>query len=799
MLAAKGLPTNPDAERFLLGSILLDSQQYALVAGLVQADDFSLEKHRRIFRRLGELDQRGEKIDRITLANELMKHNELDSCDGLTYLVSLDDGLPQIPNLDAYCKIVREKATLRRAIFACQGVINRCLLGEEGATDILAEAERVLQNLQEGHSEPQGWIEIGKVPQSTSGGLNAILCPSPSQRGASTPWSRLDRTLCGLKPGELVIVAGRPSMGKAQPLSSLILTTCGWKSMGEIEIGDDLVSPDGKRSIVIARHPQPRQQIYRITFSDGRSTECTGEHLWRVHRRDWKEKYKTFTTAELILKLRAKRNYKRISIPLPDVRFRPVKVKIHPWVLGLLLGDGCLCNHISFTSADAHIVRKMERNISPYGLKVSVVSGKYQYSIVQSRPIHKSGVFGPLPNVLQEKLKSMGLWGTDCFTKFIPEEYLKNSRRVRMEVLRGLLDSDGTVGLDGAISLTTVSRRLAEGAQELVRSLGGWCKIIPRRKRHQNQNGYGAVSFHVSIRHPRGHEFFSLPRKQILACNRRYRPSLTITSIDPVREEEAQCITVSHPDGLYITDNFIVTHNSIVGMQLAYHAAEEKRGAAVISLEMSKVSLFRRTVAAIGSVDAHRMQMGTLTPEERRRASQAAQSLSDAPLWIDDSRARTIPQILSAVRKLAMRYPLQLLVVDHLQLMLGLGKRENRREEISDITHAFSHLSKDMGITVVLLSQLNRKCEEDQRRPQLSDLKECGTIEEDADVVLFVHREEQYRKRDPALRGKAEFIVAKHRNGPTGLIPMLFQHGYQRFVEPVEDHDGLTRSPVDRD
>src|SRR5215831_16846033 len=127
----KGLPTNVDAERFVLGSILLDDRFYVQAAGTLEADDFSLEKHRRIFRRMGELQERGEKIDRVTVANELMKFNELEACDGLSYLVSLDDGLPQIPNVDSYVKLVKDAAVLRSIIFASQHMINRCMMAEE--------------------------------------------------------------------------------------------------------------------------------------------------------------------------------------------------------------------------------------------------------------------------------------------------------------------------------------------------------------------------------------------------------------------------------------------------------------------------------------------------------------------------------------------------------------------------------------------------------------------------------------------------------------------------------------------
>src|ERR1039457_134524 len=145
----KGLPTNVDAERFVLGSIMLDDSFYVQAAGTLEGDDFSLEKHRRIFRRMGELQDRGEKIDRVTVANELMKFGELEACDGLSYLVSLDDGLPRIPNLESYIRIVKDKSILRRIIFTSQHMMNRCLADEEQPEEILAGAEETLLKLGE--------------------------------------------------------------------------------------------------------------------------------------------------------------------------------------------------------------------------------------------------------------------------------------------------------------------------------------------------------------------------------------------------------------------------------------------------------------------------------------------------------------------------------------------------------------------------------------------------------------------------------------------------------------------------
>jgi replicative DNA helicase len=208
----RGLPVNLDAERFVLGSILMDDGLFVQVAGILQPDDFSLEKHRRIFNRMAELQDRGEKIDRITLANELMKHNQLESCDGLTYLVSLDDGLPHISNLDSYARIVKDKATLRRIIFASQKLIDRCMIGEDEPEEILAGAEETLLNLSQ-YRGNAGLLTPEEVIEE-QGGVNTFLDPARRLKGLSTGYVKLDEMTGGLRGGDLIILAARPAMGK---------------------------------------------------------------------------------------------------------------------------------------------------------------------------------------------------------------------------------------------------------------------------------------------------------------------------------------------------------------------------------------------------------------------------------------------------------------------------------------------------------------------------------------------------------------------------------------------------------
>ncbi len=209
----KGLPANIDAERFILGSVLLDDARFIEIAGVIVQEDFALEKHRRIFMRMAELHERGERIDRVTVANELLRYNELESVDGLSYLVSLDDGLPHISNLESYIRIVRDKATLRRIAMASQHLMNRALLAEEDPGAILAGAEETLLRLGEARTE-RGLMTPREVIQNYQGGINAFLDPSKRIKGISTGFTKLDEMTGGMHGGELIILAARPSMGK---------------------------------------------------------------------------------------------------------------------------------------------------------------------------------------------------------------------------------------------------------------------------------------------------------------------------------------------------------------------------------------------------------------------------------------------------------------------------------------------------------------------------------------------------------------------------------------------------------
>jgi len=209
----RGLPSNVDAEQLVLGAILLEESSFIVVAGTLEPEDFSVEKHRRIFAAMDALSESGEKIDRVTVANELMRRGYLESVGGLSYLVSLDDGLPQIYNLESYARIVKDKSMLRRIIISSQKLIERCMLDQEDPTAILADAEESLLKMGDVGSR-KDLLNPGDIIEQFDGGLNAFLDPSKRIKGISTGYLKMDEMLSGLHPGELLILAARPAMGK---------------------------------------------------------------------------------------------------------------------------------------------------------------------------------------------------------------------------------------------------------------------------------------------------------------------------------------------------------------------------------------------------------------------------------------------------------------------------------------------------------------------------------------------------------------------------------------------------------
>jgi len=220
-------------------------------------------------------------------------------------------------------------------------------------------------------------------------------------------------------------------------------------------------------------------------------------------------------------------------------------------------------------------------------------------------------------------------------------------------------------------------------------------------------------------------------------------------------------------------------------------ALRQRKPVAIFSLEMSKESLLLRLLASEARVDAHKFRTGHLSQEDwRSKITPTLARLGEAPLWIDDSASATVLEMGAKARRLMRDRGLALVIIDYLQLIVptGISRSSNRQEEVSGISRALKGLAKELKIPVVVLSQLTRAPEREERKPQLADLRESGAIEQDADVVLFINRPNFYKSDLPEEeRAKAELIIAKQRNGPTGVLNFVFLARHTRFEEAAPE------------
>jgi replicative DNA helicase len=219
------------------------------------------------------------------------------------------------------------------------------------------------------------------------------------------------------------------------------------------------------------------------------------------------------------------------------------------------------------------------------------------------------------------------------------------------------------------------------------------------------------------------------------------------------------------------------------GLDIARSAAIKHKMATVLfSLEMSRTEITMRLLSAEASIQLQNMRKGTMRDEDWTRLARTMGEVSDAPLFIDDSPNMSLMEIRAKCRRLKQRHNLRLVIIDYLQLMSSGKRVESRQQEVSEFSRALKLLAKELEVPVIAISQLNRGSEQrTDKRPQMSDLRESGSIEQDADMVILLHRESMYERESPR-EGEADLIVAKHRNGPTDTITVAFQGHYSRFT-----------------
>jgi replicative DNA helicase len=752
-------PHSAEAEMCVVASMMLNKEMIGEIATVITRDDFFQADHQIIFECLVKLYEQNRPVDAMIVREELSKRGLLDEIGGTAYLATVVNTVPSAAHGVHYAGIVREKSLLRQLISASNDILRDSYGPQESAELVLDKAEKRIFDI------AQRKVSGAMVPMEKV--LHEVfeMIESKGQRGVETGFYELDDMMNGLQNGEMIIVAARPSMGKAQPLDANVLTTAGWKPMGELAVGDALASVDGQPSTVAAIYPQGRRQVYRVTFADGRSTECCAEHLWRVYSPASPEG-QVLSTDRLTRMLGDESWRGRLSVDRFTGHFgSDANLPIDPWLLGLLLGNARLGGVADDLSVDALALDGAEAGILAWAFAVGPTSVGNPDVGPALRP-DWYGIDRSSPRPVGVALQLLGLAGKAADATFVPAEYSAASRDARLRLLAGLLGDEAEQAADGSVRFVTRSRRLAADAVDLARSVGGVGCL--------STQGSGLYACELGQWSPAG--------------DRR----VGVVSIEPTRVTEAQCIAVTHPSRLYVTDDFVVTHNTAFAMNIVEHVAADGRlPVAVFSLEMSKQQLAQRMLCSRGQIDAHKLRRGMLQAHDYQHLANVVGELAKAPIWVDDSPGLTILDLRAKARRLKMQQDVKLIMIDYMQLMDNPGV-ESRQQQISEISRGIKAVARELNVPVICLSQLNRGSEgRDGHRPRMSDLRESGSIEQDADVVALLHREDYYRMSEPDFQpdNVAEVIIAKQRNGPTGTVKLAFMNKTTRFENLSTQND----------
>ncbi|MFT4087094.1 MAG: PhoH family protein [Gordonia sp. (in: high G+C Gram-positive bacteria)] len=361
--------------------------------------------------------------------------------------------------------------------------------------------------------------------------------------------------------------------GRAQPLSTRVLTPVGYRKIGDIEVGDEVIGSNGRPTEVLGVYPQGFKGIVRLTAQDGATTLCSEDHLWSVYTRSDRRRGKgprVLMAKEMIGNLRAS-HYHRYELPVlsAPVEFRSHDVPMDPYALGLMLGDGCVAGKTtpSFSTRDPELAAALEAAIPGIALRQ-----KNDLDYVLNRiPGPGHGAENPVTRVM----RTLELWGTKSESKFVPIRYLINSADVRLAVLQGLLDTDGgpvgQAGRTSRVQYSTTSPELRDGVIFLVQSLGGvayWRERPAEGRPPGLAKGrpvaYRHDAFVIEIRLPEGVAPFRLGRKAAKYNSGGVKtPKRYVEHIEHVGTEEAVCIRVAAEDSLYVTEDFLLTHNTL--------------------------------------------------------------------------------------------------------------------------------------------------------------------------------------------------------------------------------------------
>ena len=719
-------PQNLEAEQSVLGSILLDNEVYAQIEGTLQADHFYKESHRKIWRACERLFRRNEPMDLVTLTEELRQTGELEAVGSVPYLIGLADSVPTAAYADSYARIVAEKAVLRDLISASGSIMQTAYDQALPLEQILDKAESGIFELSS-NKRTHAFEGMPSLVADSFAQINELFTNPDPITGLRTGFKELDNMTAGLQPSSLNVLAARPSMGKCLGKGTKVVMCDGTlKAVEDLRVGDALLGPDSRLRPILSL-ARGREMMYWVRQRHGLDYRVNESHILSLKRsrcpnrgevvnisvREWLAKSPKFQNDA--------KGYK-VAVELPEKT-----VPIEPYFLGLWLGDGA-SESVRVTTGDEEVVSYLRDYAARLGLVVSVDAHGERcpsYALTRGR---QGGSSETKASSLQGQLAALGVLGN----KHIPQSYLLNSRKNRLELLAGLIDSDGHYLKDqnGPYEITTKRKRLAEEIKYLCDSLGYRTSLTAKTARLTSRN-YTCEVYRVRFNGDVDEIPVRIPRKRAAPWTDFRDWRVTGIRVEQDCVDDFYGFTLGG-DGLFLLQDMTVTHNTALALTIGQSVAlREGKAVGIFNLEMSAIQLVMRMLCSEARVDMSRVRNGQLSDRDFQRLADTAGKLSDTKIFIDDAADMTVMELRSRSRRLMAEHDLGLIVIDYLQLMQGSsrsGGGENRQQEISNISRGLKLLARELDIPVLVLSQLSRAVESrPNKRPMLSDLRECVT------------------------------------------------------------------------
>jgi replicative DNA helicase len=781
-IAERVPPQNIDAEETILGGLMMDPEALTRVIEFLKPETFYVDSHKEIYRAALALHATGRPTDLVSLMTWLEDNKLLEKVGGRTYLRRLTDAATNTINIDQYATLVANKYALRMLIRGGQEIAS---LGYDTAADIpklfdMAE-EKLFAVTQERVSRTL--VPASEVLMNVFEQLESRFEQGSNIFGIPTDFYDLDNYTQGLQPSDLIIVAGRPGMGKCcskntrivdpetgslRTIEAICKSGSEGKSVDILTLLPDLHLAQTQPSHFIDDGIKP---IFKVTTRLGREVETTLSHPYlTIH--GWKPlthlKVGTRIAVPRILPIFGHKEICETEIvqlmnifessahdtSLPEAVFCLPKAQMaqflrHLFAINQL--DKKISGEIAYSSPSKQLCKDLQHLLLRFGIIASLTSQKVENSTTH---ILKITEYQDLLKFVQE----IGIFGQrellrDLEAKCGSPDFQLSHETLPMEVWDFILQEKG--------DLTWEEINLKIGKPKNDK----W----PLHQDPPNRNAVAALAKAIQ-----SELLWSLANSDLYWDE--------IVAIEAMGMEQVYDLTVPSTHNFVAADIFL--HNTSFALTIAQKVTQRAGLPAVVfSLEMSREQLVQRLLCAEAEVESHRLRSARISENEWQRVGQAIGRLAALPLYIDDSPNATVTEIRSKARRLQAEQGgrLGLVMIDYLQLMEGAGS-DNRVQELSKITRGLKGLARELRVPVMALSQLSRGVEaRNNKRPMLSDLRESGSIEQDADIVMMLYRDDYYNPDSPD-RNIAEVNLVKHRNGPTGTVKLLFENQFTRFM-----------------